>query len=76
MALTDAAVSELRGEFPALQQRAGGRQLTFMDGERLPRYQAIAEPHGYTVTSHEVAAVPLGLAIAVDPTGRVPGKVE
>lgn len=24
---------------------------------RLPRYQAIAEPHGYTVTSHEVAAV-------------------
>jgi hypothetical protein len=24
---------------------------------RLPRYQAIAGPHGYTVTSHEVAAV-------------------
>ena len=32
MALTDAAVSELRGEFPALQQRAGGRPLIFMDG--------------------------------------------
>ena len=24
---------------------------------RLPRYEAIARPHGYTVTSHEVAAV-------------------
>jgi len=24
---------------------------------RLPRYQEIADPHGYTVTSHEVAAV-------------------
>ncbi|HYQ72650.1 MAG TPA: ATPase [Gammaproteobacteria bacterium] len=24
---------------------------------RLPRYQSIADPHGYTVTSHEVAAV-------------------
>lgn len=24
---------------------------------RLPRYEAIAEPHGYTVTSHEVAQV-------------------
>ncbi len=24
---------------------------------RVPRYQAIAEPHGYTVTSHEVGAV-------------------
>ena len=24
---------------------------------RVPRYEAIAEPHGYTVTSHEVAAV-------------------
>jgi len=32
MALTDVAVSELRGEFPALQQKAGGRLLTFMDG--------------------------------------------
>ena len=32
MTLTDAAVSELRGEFPALQQKAGGRPLTFMDG--------------------------------------------
>ncbi len=32
MALTDAAVSELRTEFPALQQRVGGRPLIFMDG--------------------------------------------
>jgi hypothetical protein len=24
---------------------------------RVPRYEAIARPHGYTVTSHEVAAV-------------------
>jgi hypothetical protein len=24
---------------------------------RLPRYEAIARPHGYTVTSHEVAGV-------------------
>lgn len=24
---------------------------------RVPRYEAIAQPHGYTVTSHEVAAV-------------------
>jgi hypothetical protein len=24
---------------------------------RMPRYEAIAQPHGYTVTSHEVAAV-------------------
>ena len=24
---------------------------------RVPRYEAIAGPHGYTVTSHEVAAV-------------------
>jgi hypothetical protein len=23
----------------------------------VPRYEAIAQPHGYTVTSHEVAAV-------------------
>jgi cysteine desulfurase family protein (TIGR01976 family) len=32
MALTDAAITELRMEFPALQQRAGGRPLVFMDG--------------------------------------------
>ncbi len=32
MALTDAAVSELRTEFPALQQEVGGRPLIFMDG--------------------------------------------
>ena len=32
MALTDATVSELRVEFPALQQKAGGQLLTFMDG--------------------------------------------
>ena len=32
MALTDNAVSELRMEFPALQQEAGGRPLVFMDG--------------------------------------------
>ena len=24
---------------------------------RVPRYEVIARPHGYTVTSHEVAAV-------------------
>ncbi len=24
---------------------------------RIPRYEAIARPHGYTVTSHEVAQV-------------------
>ena len=32
MTLTDVAVSKLRGEFPALQQQAGGRPLIFMDG--------------------------------------------
>jgi cysteine desulfurase family protein (TIGR01976 family) len=32
MALTDTAISELRPEFPALQQSAGGRPLVFMDG--------------------------------------------
>jgi cysteine desulfurase family protein (TIGR01976 family) len=32
MTLTDAAVSKLRGEFPALQQQAEGRPLVFMDG--------------------------------------------
>jgi cysteine desulfurase family protein (TIGR01976 family) len=32
MTLTDVAVSELRGEFPALQQQADGRPLIFMDG--------------------------------------------
>ncbi len=32
MALTDAAVSALRIEFPALQQGVGGRPLVFMDG--------------------------------------------
>jgi len=32
MALTEVAVSEIRGEFPAIQQKAGGRPLTFMDG--------------------------------------------
>jgi len=32
MALNELAVSELRGEFPALQQTAGGRPLIFMDG--------------------------------------------
>jgi cysteine desulfurase family protein (TIGR01976 family) len=32
MALTDAAVSELRRGFPALQQQARGRPLIFMDG--------------------------------------------
>jgi hypothetical protein len=24
---------------------------------RIPRYEAIAEPHGYTVTAHEVSQV-------------------
>jgi cysteine desulfurase family protein (TIGR01976 family) len=32
MALNETAVSELRREFPALQQTAGGRLLIFMDG--------------------------------------------
>jgi cysteine desulfurase family protein (TIGR01976 family) len=32
MALTDSIVSELRGEFPALQQTAGGKPIIFMDG--------------------------------------------
>jgi cysteine desulfurase family protein (TIGR01976 family) len=32
MALMDTAVSELRAEFPALHQNAGGRPLVFMDG--------------------------------------------
>ena len=32
MALTEMAVSEIREEFPAIQQKAGGRPLTFMDG--------------------------------------------
>ena len=32
MALTDIAVSEIRGEFPAIQQKAEGRPLTYMDG--------------------------------------------
>jgi len=32
MALNEAAVTELRKEFPALQQTAGGRPLIFMDG--------------------------------------------
>jgi cysteine desulfurase family protein (TIGR01976 family) len=32
MPLDDNAVSELRTEFPALQQKAGGRPLIFMDG--------------------------------------------
>ena len=32
MTLTNAAVSKLRGEFPALQQQADGRPLIFMDG--------------------------------------------
>jgi len=32
MTLPDAAVSQLRSEFPALQQQAGGRPLIFMDG--------------------------------------------
>jgi len=32
MALNEAAVTELRTEFPALQQSAGGRPLIFLDG--------------------------------------------
>jgi cysteine desulfurase family protein (TIGR01976 family) len=32
MALTDTTVSDLRREFPALQQTAGGRPFIFMDG--------------------------------------------
>ena len=32
MTLPDAAVSKLRGEFPALQQQADGRPLSFLDG--------------------------------------------
>jgi cysteine desulfurase family protein (TIGR01976 family) len=32
MALNEAAVSELRKEFPALQQTSGGRPLIFLDG--------------------------------------------
>ena len=32
MALHEAAVTELRAEFPALQQTAGGRPLIFLDG--------------------------------------------
>ena len=32
MSLNERAVSELRAEFPALQQTVGGRPLIFMDG--------------------------------------------
>ena len=32
MALNEASVSEIRAEFPALQQNAGGRPLVFLDG--------------------------------------------
>ena len=32
MALNELEISELRGEFPALQQAVGGRPLIFMDG--------------------------------------------
>ena len=47
---------------------------------RVPRYEAIARPHGYTVTSHEVAAVrdemePLARHANVTIDVECPGKI-
>jgi cysteine desulfurase family protein (TIGR01976 family) len=65
MALNDTAIAELRAEFPALQQTAGGRPLIFLDGpggtqvhgsviEAMGRYltEANSNSHGTFLYSH------------------------
>ena len=65
MALNDTAIAELRAEFPALQQTAGGRPLVFLDGpggtqvhgsvlDAMNRYltEANSNSHGTFLYSH------------------------